>query len=57
MTACQYDRCRMVNLCKRHCVRKAMENDGWDYVNGEFQLRTDAKSVAEATEEPSEMTS
>lgn len=31
MLECPYGVCRMRNLCKgSHCVRKALEEDGWD---------------------------
>jgi hypothetical protein len=26
---CPYGQCTMVNLCKTHCVRQALERDGW----------------------------
>lgn len=26
---CPYGECRMVNLCRNHCVRKALEDNGW----------------------------
>lgn len=28
--SCPYGECRMRNLCRGHCVRKALERDGWD---------------------------
>jgi hypothetical protein len=35
---CPYGVCRCRDLCRHHhcCVRKEMEKDGWDLVNGEF---------------------
>jgi len=29
MPECKYGQCRMVNLCKTHCVRASLERDGW----------------------------
>lgn len=28
-THCPYGQCTMLNLCRDHCVRQAMEADGW----------------------------
>lgn len=42
MTDCHYGRCRMVNLCKRTCVRWNMEQDGWQYLEGEFKPKDEA---------------
>jgi len=39
MVSCPYGKCRCVNLCKRHCVRKAMDEDGWDLIEGQFVKR------------------
>lgn len=30
MVTCPYGQCTMRNLCKSHCVRKALERDGWE---------------------------
>jgi hypothetical protein len=42
MPICPYGRCTMVNLCKgSHCVRKALEDAGWDRKpDGDIEQRT-----------------
>ncbi len=34
---CPYGQCRMRNLCHTHCVRAALEEDGW-YLGADGQL-------------------
>lgn len=35
---CPYGQCRMANLCKQHCVRKALEDKGWK-INADGDLQ------------------
>jgi len=47
MTDCPYGRCTMVNLCKgNHCVRQALERDGWTVENGQIVKQTQAASTS-----------
>lgn len=37
-TYCPYGSCTMRNLCKgAHCVRQALERDGWTVKNGQLE--------------------
>jgi len=42
---CPYGRCTMVNLCKgSHCVRYALEEDGWKRkANGDIERKEPPK--------------
>lgn len=40
---CPYGQCRMRNLCRSHCVRQALEKDGWDLQpDGDLKARQPA---------------